>query len=153
MIKCLNSQCGSFRVSDERYIVNPKTAKPYPGHPFWRGVGYSMLCWRAAACTSFWSDNQSAQPTASIVGLLFAIGILYFFIRGIVLVIRKASVGVPVHLYECSTCGYKWLWIEGTPLPSQPAQYHPDPKLFAEQEKRDRMAAMYAAYMQQQRRP
>jgi hypothetical protein len=151
MTHCLNPRCGSYHVTDKPVIVNPKSLRVFPSHPFWEGIGGGFICGILGIVINFFATPflHPQSPTAvqslvvMVIDLVLFVTVAGFFVLpvwGVIQLIRKWLIGFKVHRYECSTCGYKWVWPEGAPVPQQPATYDPDPKLFAEDRKRQAVA-------------
>lgn len=174
-LRCLNPQCGGYRVDDEavRLKLQPTNI---PAHPalaalvgWWLvaifawtvtgAIGNSLPPETGACKTDFWACSQKEIVT-SFIGLAFmGIGLLAFC-WGIVSAMRRAaqvskvSKVVILHQYRCRLCGYRWEWRDDQPKPQPPATYTPSALIQRGAERLERMDQDAAAwiYMEQQRR-
>jgi hypothetical protein len=151
--RCLNPACGSYRVTDTTQRVNPKTGKGV-WNPFASGCLTSLgllvlaILIGALLVPSFTSAYGPAgsQDAANVVTVVWAVVTVIAFLA----VFTRYRNMVQLHQYECSLCGFKWIWMEGDPEPTEPV-YHPTGVAQAGADLNNRMATAIA-YEEQRRR-
>ncbi len=133
-VRCLNDACGGYSTKDTTVHFNLRRHRP-AWNPFGLGCLASVLllfvsAWPLAPLLAFliagpptnggaWTATvqQEAIDMALVVWVVVSLMLLLWFTG-------RYNHFPELHQYECTLCGKKWNWLEGTPKPQEP-EYRP----------------------------